>query len=167
MSGLFTVATVVLLATAAWHDIATRTIPDSIGLTLAGMGVLARALLGPTALSLSVATAIVIFGLLLAAYTRGLIGGGDVKIISALAVGLPPFDTYCFVVATAIAGGVLAIAYLGLSRVLRPRFIYGSQSIVHRVVAIECWRIRRQGPLPYGVAIAVGGTFVLLQPGIF
>ena len=58
----------------------------------------------------------VLFALLLIAYSRGLIGGGDVKLMTALAVGLSPFDCYRFVVATAIAGGLLGIAYLLLSR---------------------------------------------------
>jgi Flp pilus assembly protein protease CpaA len=31
-----------------------------------------------------------------------------------------------------------------------------------RVAAIERWRIRRRGPVPYGVAIAIGGAFVVL-----
>ena len=36
-------------------------------------------------------------------------------------------------------------------------------SVLPRVAAIELWRIRRRFPLPYGVAIAVGGMLVVLS----
>jgi prepilin peptidase CpaA len=32
-----------------------------------------------------------------------------------------------------------------------------------RIYGVERWRIRRRGPLPYGVAIAAGGVFTLLH----
>ena len=163
------VAMLALLVASAWCDIATRTIPDLIGLLLLALGGFARVLEGPAALALSAATALTLFLLLLAAYSRGLLGGGDIKVITAMAVGLSPLDSYRFVVATAIAGGVLAILYLMLSQRLRAR--HGAppsktkRSLLGRVAAIECWRIRRRGSLPYGVAIAAGGAFVLLRSG--
>jgi prepilin peptidase CpaA len=105
--------------------------------------------------------------LLLIVYSRGMLGGGDVKILTALAVALPPLGTYHLVVATAIAGSLLGIGYLLLSRKLRGRSRTRQTSLLGRVVAIEAWRIGRRGPLPYGVAIAAGGAFVLLFPGWF
>jgi prepilin peptidase CpaA len=162
-------AMLALLMASAWCDIATRTIPDSFGLLLLALGGFARALEGPAALALSAATALTLFLLLLAAYSRGLLGGGDVKIITAMAIGLSPLDSYRFVVATAIAGGVLGVLYLMLSQRLRTRHrtprSETRRSLLGRVAAIESWRIRRRGSLPYGVAIAVGGAFVLLRSG--
>ena len=70
-------------------------------------------------------------------------------------------------IATAIAGGVLAVAYLLLERTLMPTNKPASMSLLRRVIAVEAWRIRRRGPLPYGVAIAAGGAFILLHPGGF
>jgi prepilin peptidase CpaA len=167
MSVAFSFAMLVLLAVAAWHDVATRTIPDSVSLILIGIGMLVRVPAGPAGLSLSVATALVLFLLLLIAYSRGLLGGGDVKVMSALAVGLAPLDVYRFVIATALAGGFLGISYLLLSRRFVARKSPASNSLLRRVTAVEAWRIRKRGPLPYGVAIAVGGAFVLLHPGGF
>src|ERR1700739_4044074 len=116
MSTMFALSMVVLLTVAAWNDVATRPIPDSIGVILAGIGVLARLLVGPAALGLAVASALTIFILLLLAHSRGLIGRGGGQIMSALPLGLSPFDAYRFVIITAIAGGLLAAAYLLASR---------------------------------------------------
>src|SRR4051812_9364161 len=112
MSVPLVLAALVLLLTAVWRDIATRTIPDAVSLMLIAVGGLARMIEGPSALALSAGTALVLFVLLLAAYSRRYIGGGDVKIMVAFAIGLSPPDCYRFVVATAIAGGLLGIVYL-------------------------------------------------------
>ena len=156
-----------LLLVAAWHDVATRTIPDAIGLLLLAAGALARILDGPLAVAFSAGTAALLFGTLLIAYSRRWLGGGDVKLMTALAVGLPPLDCYRFVIATAIAGGLLGIVYLLLSHWLSGTYRIGRTSLLNRVGAIECWRIRRRASLPYGVAIAAGGAFVLLRSGSF
>ena len=165
MSAPFILAMLALLMAGAWRDVATRTIPDSVSIGLVAIGVLARILEGPSALALSSATALVLFVVLLVAFSRGLLGGGDVKVMTALALGLSPLDSYRLVIATAIAGGILAIAYLLLSAQATRQDGTKRKSLLGRVVAVEAWRIRRHGPLPYGVAIAAGGAFVLFHSG--
>ena len=167
VSSALALAILVFLVMAAWRDIATRTIPDTIGLLLLATSALMRIRDGPLALALSAGIAMVLFALLLIAYARGLLGGGDVKLMTAITVGLSPFDCYRFVMATALAGGLLGIAYLLLSRRLRGHYKANRTSLLNRVGAIECWRIRRRASLPYGVAIAAGGAFVLLRSGSF
>jgi prepilin peptidase CpaA len=165
MSLPFILAALVLLLVAAWHDIATRLIPDAISLWLLALGALARLVEAPSSLAFSVETALLLFVLLLILHSRGLIGGGDVKIMTALAVGLSPLDCYRFIVATAIAGGLIGISYLVLSPRLHAMHRVRGASLLNRVAVLENRRIRRRGPLPYGVAIAAGGTFVLLHTG--
>jgi prepilin peptidase CpaA len=160
-------ATLTLLIIAAWRDVATRTIPDTVGLLLVATGALARLRDGPLALAISAGSAALLFAMLLIAYARGLVGGGDVKLMTAIAVGLSPLDCYRFVIATAIAGGLLGIAYLALSRLLNGQYKTPRPSLLSRVCAIECWRIRHRSPLPYGIAIAAGGAFVALHSGSF
>lgn len=158
-----------LLLAAAWRDVATRIIPDGISIALAATGLLARGIEGPGALAASVLAALLLFLILLVPAMRGALGGGDLKLATALAVGLPPLASYHFVVATAAAGGALALLYLACGRLVpaasaaaagRPR---RPSSLPRRVLAAEAWRIRRRGPLPYGVAIALGGVIVLLR----
>ena len=166
MSLLFLLSASALLLTAAWNDIATRLIPDAISLWLLAIGALARLFEGhPSDLAFSCGDRAAAFEFAADTYSRGLIGGGDVKIMTALAVGLSPFDCYRFIVATAIAGGLLGITYLVLSRRLPPMHRTKRISLLNRVANLELRRIRRRGPLPYGVAIAAGGTFVLLRTG--
>jgi prepilin peptidase CpaA len=167
------IAAVCLLAFAAWRDVATRTIPDEVSLVLAALGLMVRAVEGGLpALGWSVAVAFLLFLLLLPLAMFGMLGGGDLKLASALALGLPPLGSYHFVVATAIAGGVLALIYLLLGRVLaahrpvaaaQPRVVPTRRGapLARRVLEAEAWRVRRRGPLPYGVAIATGGVLAL------
>lgn len=161
------IAILALLLVAAWRDVAIRIIPDAIALLLLAAGALARILDGPSAIAISMGTAVLLFVMLLIAHSHGWLGGGDAKLMAALAVGLSPLDCYRFVIATAIAGGLLSIVYLMLPHWLGTTHKTGRRSILNRVGAIECWRIRRRASLPYGVAIAAGGAFVLLRSGRF
>jgi prepilin peptidase CpaA len=158
--------TIGLLAVAAASDLATRTIPDQACITLALIGFTARLFAGFTAAALSIVVALALFALLVLAHARGALGGGDVKLAAAMAVGLAPLQTYRFVVATVIAGGVLSVLHLLLRHAPPPaRFVARSSglvSLMRRIATIELWRIRRKGSLPYGIAIACGGAWVTL-----
>jgi prepilin peptidase CpaA len=117
---------------------------------------------GQTAIASSLATGLIVFALLFIAYTRNAIGGGDVKLLTALSLGLPPIETVHFIVMTALAGGVVGLIYLGLAR-LRPALRHGrDRFILRRLFIIECWRARRYRTVPYAVAIAAGAASVLL-----
>ena len=151
-----------LLALAAWSDLATRTIPDWISAVLALLGLGLRAANGPVAVAASLGIAGVLFFLLAALYARGGIGGGDVKLIAALALGLAPMGATRMLFGIACAGGVLAILYLALRVLPAPQPAAPGAGVLHRIVVAERWRGRRRGSLPYAVAIAFGGTWALL-----
>jgi prepilin peptidase CpaA len=149
-----------LLALAAWRDVALRLIPDWISISVAVLGMVVRLQLSFLDFAFSLVTAIFVFSLLLMAFSRGLLGGGDVKLISALVLWLSPPDCYVLVMAITAAGGVLALAHL-LVRHCAPIAAIGAGA--GRMMRVEMKRIRAGGPLPYGVAIMVGGTFTLLR----
>lgn len=150
-----------LILAAALHDIATRTIPDGLALALAAAGLVTAALDGH------------FFGALLAAggvfvasamcWRRGWMGGGDVKLLGAAALGMPPTSVFAFAAAVAIAGGLLAVLYLAARRFVPAPASLRPGGILARVVRVERWRISRGGPLPYACAIAVGVLFVNLS----
>jgi prepilin peptidase CpaA len=154
--------TIILFFIAAGHDILSRRIPDIIPLTIAVVILTTRAIFGWQTLLVSVLAGIAVFVLLFIAYTRNAIGGGDVKLLTAFSLGLPPIETVHFIVMTALAGGVVGLIYLGLARlhpVLRPG---RDRFILRRLFIIECWRARRYRTVPYAVAIAAGAASVLL-----
>jgi len=160
------IAGMALLLYAAWRDIATRLIPDEISIAIAAIGLAVRLSEGilPALISLGVAALIFVFLLLLA--MRGALGGGDVKLAAALAIGLPPIAAWDFIFISVLVGGLLGVVYL-LARRKQPaerlRPPAGPRHpLLRRVAVAEAWRLRRGGPLPYAVAIAVGGCAILL-----
>lgn len=93
------------------------------------------------AIQLGVAT--IVFGVFVGAFAIGMMGGGDVKLIGALALWLPPFATLSMLIVMSIAGGILTLIMLIEARVRRTGH------------AIE---------VPYGVAIAVAGLLAIREP---
>ncbi len=167
LGGFLAALVVALLVLAALADIATRTIPDTIAAAVGLLGIAARLLAGPSALALSAAAALGLFVLLVVLHARGMMGGGDVKLAAATCLGLSLQSGYRFIVVTAMAGGVLAVMHLAARRALRdvphPRPAPRGASLPRRVFSAERWRIARHGSIPYGVAIACGGIWAVLN----
>jgi prepilin peptidase CpaA len=132
-----------LLLVAAWGDLRTRTIPNGLNAAIALLAPLwwwAHGLPLWPDIAWQIGLAILVFALFAGAFAIGMMGGGDVKMIGALALWLPPWGLGRMLVVMALAGGVLTI-----------------------VVAAEHKLRRRDGQpeIPYGVAIAAAGLFVI------
>ena len=89
-----------------------------------------------------VATAVAVFMLFAVAFYMNAMGGGDVKLAGALALWFPPAATVKLVVLTSLAGGALTLIVAGL----------------HKYQQKE-----GRPEVPYGVAIAFGGLWLLAQ----
>ena len=155
---------ILLLLYVATIDIATRLIRNEICLALALLGI-AGQFADPMQIAGSLITATILLLLLLAIYRRGWMGGGDVKLLVALAVGLPIMGVIQLLTITALAGGILALGHLMMRLLPQPRLAPAGSSLVRRVYAIERWRHLRHAPLPYGVAIACGGIWTVFSKG--
>ena len=92
------------------------------------------------AVQISVAAGV--FVVLAGAFYAGMMGGGDVKLASALALWFSPMSTLKFLVWMSIAGGVLTLVVLGLHRARKKE---------------------GRPEIPYGVAIAAGASVILAQ----
>jgi len=138
----------ILIGVAA-TDILDRRIPNIAVLSLLGLFVLwAAADGGATLITGLAAGAIgVTIGYLL--YVFGVMGAGDVKLFSAVALFVGLGSLHLFALATALTGGVIALS----SMIARPRR------------ALVMLTLRGKGDygrgIPYGVAIAVGGLLVV------
>jgi prepilin peptidase CpaA len=155
---------IALLAYVATLDIATRLIRNEICVVLALLGI-ASQISSPMQAAQSLIIAAILFLPLFVLHQWGKIGGGDVKLLVAVAVALPLAGVIQLLTITALAGGVLALLHLMMRRLPHPRLAPAGASLVRRVYAIERWRHLRQAPLPYGVAIACGGIWSILSRG--
>jgi prepilin peptidase CpaA len=153
-------AVVALLVFAALHDIFARTVPNWLVIVLAALGVIARAVEGNLIAGLWVAIAV--FAIAAFCWRRGWMGGGDVKLLGATALAVPPGSVPMLIFVMGMAGGLLSLFYLAARRFMHAPSPTRPHFLIARAVRVERWRIRRGGPLPYACAIAAGGLFVLL-----
>ena len=164
------IAGAALLIFAALHDIAARTIPNFVSVLLALIGLGLRTGNGEAGPALMLAA--IVFVVCLACWLRGWMGGGDVKLLTASAVFVPPAMVGDMIVATMLAGGVIGLVYLVARTIARrsaaPRPVRRAAgpwpiAFVARVLRAERWRLLRGCPLPYASAIAAGVLFVTLS----
>jgi Flp pilus assembly protein protease CpaA len=155
---------ILLLLYVAVIDIATRLIRNEVCLALALLGI-ASQFANPMHVTESLIAATILFLLLMVIYHRRWIGGGDVKLLAALAIGLPLMGVIQLLTITALAGGVLALVHLMMRLLPHPKLAPAGSPLVRRVYAVERWRNLRHAPLPYGVAIACGGIWTVFTQG--
>ena len=93
------------------------------------------------ALQIALAAGIFLFFALL--FNLGMMGGGDVKLIAAIALWLPAVALLHLLIVMSLAGGALTLAM-----------------IAHRRLKKSSAEVE----VPYGVAIACGGLWVIAQP---
>lgn len=152
-----------LLVYAAIHDIAARTVPNSLSALILIIGVCLR--LADHSLFTGAIVCVATFLVLFVIWMLGAMGGGDVKLWAASALLIPPLlqPELAFILRVVLAGGALAVLYIILCRVVpRPRAARGG-GILRRILRAEAWRIGRGAPLPYACAIA-GGAIATFLP---
>ncbi|MDR6113499.1 prepilin peptidase CpaA [Sphingomonas sp. SORGH_AS789] len=144
-------ALTLLLVAAGIEDARTREIADRKNAAIALLAPLwwwASGLSVWPDIVVQLAVAGFVFLLFAQAFRVGMMGGGDVKMIAALALWLPLQPLFRMLLIMSIAGGAVTFAMI----------------LDHR------WRRRRQGgaarpiEVPYGVAIAVAGLMILREP---
>ena len=149
MNSGFTLALLGLLAAMlvwiAVVDIRTYTISDRLNAAIALLAPVywwsAGVPLWPNA-AMQVGVAVLVFLFFAGAFYLDVMGGGDVKLAGALALWFTPYDTLRLIVFMSLAGGVLTLVVLGIHRARRKE-------------------VRPE--VPYGVAIAAGGLWLLAQ----
>ena len=158
-----------LLIIAALHDVAARTIPNWASLCLAGLGLWLRWQDGHVFTGLILG--LIVFCVATFCWLRGWMGGGDVKLLAAAAIFVPPAHVGNMILAIAMAGGVVGLFYLASRAWLRRRSATDQSGrrgprprrLLARVLRAERWRLLRGGPLPYASAIAAGTLFVIVS----
>ncbi|MFD1786275.1 prepilin peptidase [Sphingomonas floccifaciens] len=93
--------------------------------------------------AIQIGVAAIVFALFVGAFAIGAMGGGDVKLIGAIALWLPPMPLLTMLIVMSLVGGAITLTMLAESR-LRGR-----------EGAIE---------VPYGVAIAIAALLAIREP---
>ena len=153
------VAFVGLLGAAAISDMWNRRIPNVIPLLLAAVFPIALAVIGlPADWPFHLFGAAVVLALGVVLFNRGLLGGGDVKLIAAATLwyGLDRLPIFLF--AVSIAGAALGLVTI-ITKVARNMI----PSLASRGTSSQSLRGME---IPYGVAIAAGGILVSPLIGI-
>lgn len=151
-----------LLVIVSGFDLICRIIPVSLCLMIAGVGLVWQMSQHVAQVPIACLQAITIFGLLVPFCARGIIGGGDAKLLAALAIGVTFHELLRMLFATVIAGGVLGCVYLLLSYVpARSRKFEGGSRLCQALMA-ERERIRARESIPYGLAITLGWIGAIL-----
>jgi prepilin peptidase CpaA len=134
-----------LLLVAAWLDLRSRTIPNALNLIIALLAIpfwWASGLAIWPDVALQIGLASLVFGFFTIAFAIGAMGGGDVKMLGALALWIPGGALLPMIVIMSLAGGVLTVAMI-----LRQR-------LAHKRGELE---------IPYGVAIAFAGLWLISE----
>ena len=134
-----------MLLAASWCDLRSRTIPNGLNLAIALLALpfwwASGLALWPDA-ALQAGVAALVFGAFAGAFALGAMGGGDVKLIAGVALWLPWQAVLALLVLMSRAGGALTLAMLIRKRLARHE------------AKLE---------IPYGVAIAFGGLWLIGQ----
>lgn len=133
-------ALTILLVLAALSDLRNRRIGNRLCLTIALLAVPYWLVTEPThpfRLPIQIGLALIVGLVLLLPFIANLLGGGDVKLMAALALWLPPENLITALLVVSIAGGVLGVAMLLLARHWTEKSV------------------------PYGVAIATAGIIAI------
>ena len=150
MALTLSLAAIALFAAAAVTDLTRRQVPNRLTLALALIGLLRIAVAlaeggGAVASAFDLGAAVAVFAVAALGFQFGLLGGGDVKLLAAGALWLGAAALGTYLVATVLAGGLLAIGF-----------------VLWHLVAGRRGAARTS--LPYAVAIAAGGILTTLGP---
>lgn len=85
------------------------------------------------------------------AFSRGILGGGDVKLLAAMALWFDIEGSASFFFYTALGGLALTLLFVIVRRML-PTYVLERSGAA---------ALRPRGPIPYGVAIAAGAILAL------
>jgi prepilin peptidase CpaA len=156
-------ASLAALIGSAASDLKARIIPNEFSVVIAICGVALSLRLGSGEFWISVLAAVSVFVALGFLAHYGLIGGGDVKLITAVTLLVPPGSVGLLLIEIALAGGIVSLFYFAAGHLLRrlPQF-RASIAKTRRKSGFGKWlrressRIARGYPVPYALAVLGG-----------
>lgn len=142
-------------------DIRGMTIPNEVSIALLFLFVPVAGIsgIGLEDLALHFAAGFVMFAIGAALFALNMFGGGDVKMLAAVAVWVGFDNLLALLLLVTLIGGVLSIAILGIKR-SSITASFGALPWLHGPAA-------EQNKIPYGIAIGLGALFLLPRLPVF
>jgi prepilin peptidase CpaA len=161
MHTLTLVIAIGLLLLVAYGDMRTRRIPNKLNLTIGALGALRLVLTdNPIDAVLTLAAAAMVFAASILLFWRGVIGGGDAKLTSAMILLVGHLKALDFLVLMSLCGGVLALAIMTRDVLARS---WRSECGSRQTAEFGASGGSGGSTVPYGVAIATAGVIILLM----
>lgn len=141
-------ALILLLVSAGVEDARTREIANWKNAAIALLAIPWWFAIGmtPVAIAVQIGVALCVFGLFVLTFYLGQMGGGDVKMLGALALWLPFYPLVSMLIAMSLIGGAMTLVMLVEHRLRR------------RATALE---------IPYGIAIAIAALLIIREPNFY
>jgi len=160
----------ILFGASAWavrEDVAAHRIPNRLSGSLLCVGLALQFVFGGwSAFGQGALGTLVGLAVLLPLYLLRATGAGDVKFLAAVGALLGPYWTLVAGIYTLIAGGVLALAYLGAGALRAAAFVPAGAPLALRIHNFrERARELRRTRFPYALAIAFGALAAVAQRG--
>lgn len=158
------VLAIIILALIAYGDMHTRRIPNALSAAIAMLGLTRMALVhDPAAIGLTLVASAAVFAVGFLFFWRGMLGGGDAKLVTAMALLIGYHDLFGFLFLMSFCGGALALAILAREKLHRQRSILSRPVIIPSATqAGDCTATPGRCTVPYGVAIAAAGVLTLI-----
>lgn len=171
MNEILLLAMVLILAVISWLDIVWRWIPNNLVAMIAVLWTPAAFSLPFMEVIASISTAATVLGIGMLVWRLGWLGGGDVKLIAALSLWAGPALTPGLLLAIGGSGGVLATMFLAARRPEFQPFLAYLHVAINRCLPALAWSAPATAPgrlpagsndsIPYGVAVAAGGCWLV------
>jgi len=158
-----------LIASAA-TDLKDRIIPNELVAVIALAGLLLCLAMRPGQIGISLLATALVFLALGVLCHYGAIAGGDVKLMAAVTLLVPPGSIGELLIGIALAGGLLSGLYLGASYMVRKACGGSCDAIPENAVSsvaewarVESIRIASRKQVPYAVAILGGVIWYVVR----
>lgn len=151
------------------RDVRARHIPNELAIAVAILGLL-RLLSADNwaAMTLTLASAAILFVIAFFLFWLGIIGGGDVKLLGAMALLIGHRDLFHFLFIMSLCGAALALVALVRSKTdLRLWPISRRQTLQSKVAVGVCDSPPDKLTVPYGAAIVAAGAIILILQATF
>jgi len=143
-----------LFIVAAYSDIKSLRIPNKLAIAVAALGVFRLLVIGDLNTEIyTIGASAMVFIVTFLMFWRGILGGGDVKLLSATVLLVGYNDLFPFLLIMSICGGLASLAVLVIHRYL-PSWLGPRLAVLVPTAKLS---------VPFGVAIAGGGIVTLLS----